>query len=444
MISRRLNLILAASGALAVTQLAYAVPFNSFDPRSMAMGGAGVAVGDAAMAPLFNPALLAVARKQDDFSMELPIVGARVYDPDNFKNSLDNFQNNNYTSTLDNIINSINSSGANSANLTSAANATDALSSALGTLSDKPIQGEVGLAMVVGIPSKTVGAALLVNGWGAAGGIVHYRDSQTLADFSQALNQLSACTTSACATGVYNSYPQFFDSSTGQVTFNTSQLKSSVDIQGAAIGEVGLSLAHEFTIGGETLAIGITPKMVKTVVFDYAADVQNANTSNFNNSDYTTTYSDANFDIGIAKNYDNGWRTGLVVKNVIGHTYDFMAVDPNTGIKTKTGATLKTSPQARVGVSYQNSWATVALDADLTKNDPAGFEDKSQYVALGAELNAWDWAQLRVGYRADLVNSARNVVSAGIGLSPFGVHLDLAVAGNSNEIGAALDFGFRF
>jgi hypothetical protein len=102
-------------------------------------------------------------------------------------------------------------------------------------------------------------------------------------------------------------------------------------------------------------------------------------------------------------------------------------------------------PQARIGVSHSNSWSTVALDVDLTKNSPTGFSDSTQYVAIGGELSAWGWAQIRAGYRMDMVNSDRSVYSLGLGLSPFRVvHLDLAVAGNDNEIGASFQFGVDF
>lgn len=59
---------LALVSALCLSSsVAFALPFNSFDPRSMAMGGAGVAVGSAGTAPFFNPALLAVTKDEDDF-----------------------------------------------------------------------------------------------------------------------------------------------------------------------------------------------------------------------------------------------------------------------------------------------------------------------------------------------------------------------------------------
>jgi hypothetical protein len=130
-----------------------------------------------------------------------------------------------------------------------------------------------------------------------------------------------------------------------------------------------------------------------------------------------------------------------VIKNIISQDYE--AKNIIDGEQSDTVVSLK--PQARAGVSHSTDWSTVAVDIDVTENEALdGVGDKSRYVAIGAELNAFDWAQIRLGYRADTVNSDRNVVSAGIGISPFGVHLDLAVAGNGDEVGAALQLGFRF
>jgi len=136
-----------------------------------------------------------------------------------------------------------------------------------------------------------------------------------------------------------------------------------------------------------------------------------------------------------------------VIKNIIPHTYGFKSIAPGaaSGSTQFTTGELNLKPQARVGASHTNSWSTVAMDLDLTSNAPAGLEKKSQYVSLGAELNAWDWAQLRLGYRANIKDSNRNVPSLGIGLSPFGVmHLDVAVAKSSKEIGASARLAFTF
>ncbi|MEK9711486.1 MAG: hypothetical protein VW258_02865, partial [Thalassolituus sp.] len=66
---------------------------------------------------------------------------------------------------------------------------------------------------------------------------------------------------------------------------------------------------------------------------------------------------------------------------------------------------------------------------------------------IGGELDAFGWAQLRAGYRTNLAGD-NNVVSLGAGVSPFGVHLDLAlmadIAKPEKEFGAAMEFGFYF
>lgn len=436
------------SALLASCGTSIAVPFNSFDPRSMAMGGAGVAVGDAKIAPFFNPALLTITSEEDDFTLALPIVGVRAYDPQDFATSLDNFQNGNYMTNLDASVNDYNAPGGQtSANLSAISGNTSTLSTQFTTLSDKPIQAELGAAMVVGIPSKSFGAAFYANGWGAAGGIVKYRDSQTLADLSYAMDTVASCQANpaqpVCATIPFDSrITPYYNAGTNQVTFNTNNLQSSVDIRGVALSEVGIALSREFTLADSAWGLGITPKMVSTTLFDYTADVNSGSTSNATDSDYTAKYSGFNFDLGLAKDHENGWRSGFVIKNVIPQNYDFKRIPAGAapGSAQITTGTLKLKPQARVGASHSTSWSTVAMDLDLTANDPAGFENKSQYLALGGELNAWGWAQLRAGYRANLKDTARNVTSVGVGLGP----LDVTVAGSGNEVGASIALGFTF
>lgn len=459
--------ILAAASLLGVSSTALALPFNSFDPRSMAMGGAGVAVGDAGMAPLFNPALLSIAHEEDDFSLVLPMVGARLYDPSNFLTSLDDFKNGNYVDSLNQSIANFNNAQ-NSGNLTTVSSNISILSTQLATLSDKPLQGEVGAGMVVGIPSKTFGMAFYANGWGAAGGVIKYRDNQLLQDFITVSNNVANAVLTGCGGTVNNSAPcltalqglqtdplinQYFNidvtnplNPSVTSTFNTNtNLQSKVEIQGVGLVEMGLALSHEFGEADAAWGLGITPKMVQVNLYEYNVHVNNFSSSNINGSDFTAKYSHINFDLGLAKQHGNGWRTGLVVKNIIPHTYNFKNAPTPGATPMPTGNTLKLKPQARVGASHTTSWSTVAMDLDLTTNDPAGLEKKSQYLALGAELNAWDWVQLRLGYRANLKDNKRNVPSVGLGLAPFGVfHLDVAVAKSSNEIGASARLAFTF
>ena len=431
------------SALLVGSSVASALPFNSFDPRSMAMGGAGVAMGDAAMAPFFNPALLAATKAKNNFSLVLPIVGARVYDPENFSTSVNNFQNGNYVSKLQASIDAFNLLTPTAAQATAVATDTTALNTQLATLDGKPVQAEFGAAMVIGIPSKKYGGAFFASGSGALGGVVNYRDGQTLTDLAQVATDVAACDGGDAAACSRAGASPYFNSTTGDFTFTTNQLQSKINIRGVAKAETGISLARKFTLINRTFSAGISPKIVKLLMFDFISDMNTG--LNLTGDDYRAEYTNFNFDFGVARDYKDGWRSGFVVKNVIPYSYDFKKAPTPGALPVATGATLKLKPQARVGASRKNKWSTVALDVDITRNDPVGLEDKSQYIALGGELNVLSWAKIRAGYRADIVNSKRNVASLGLGLALFKVvHVDIAAAGNKNEMGASFQLGVRF
>lgn len=130
-----------------------------------------------------------------------------------------------------------------------------------------------------------------------------------------------------------------------------------------------------------------------------------------------------------------------MIKNLIPQDYETVPIGENGLVET-----VSLEPQARVGVAYSGGFYTVAADLDLTENDPVGLEEGSRFLSVGGELDAWGWAQLRAGYRHDIVDSDRSTASVGIGLSPFNsaFHIDLAVAASDSSVGAGLRIGSRF
>lgn len=438
----RLNSQLLISALLLVSsQALFALPFNSFDPRIMAMGGAGVAVGDAATAPLLNPALLSVTKYSDDFSLILPTVGIRVADPKNLVDAVDQFQSGNYVLNLQTAVTALNTAIAVpdfAAISTSAADVSTritSLSTQLSNLSEKPIIQDGGVATVIGIPNKKFGLAFFANRTINTGGLFLYKDAATLA----ALSTVAACLSAAAAASDLAAV-----SACGALNFTLNTPQSTVTLRGAQTTEFGLAFSREYRINKQNIALGITPKLVQLLLYDIPIDINTPNGSNFGTTNYKANYSLINFDLGIAQNYRNNWRAGLVVKNIIPYTPEFKR-SPGPGLApVGTGETLKLRPQTRIGVSHTNKWSTVALDLDVYSNDPAGLEKRSQYLALGGELNTWNVAQIRLGYRLDLINKARDIASIGLGFSPFGVHADVAVAGNKTEVAASFQLGFRF
>jgi len=423
---------------------AISAPFSSFDPRSMAMGGAGVAVANPATAPFFNPALLSAANESDDFSVGIPVVGIRAYDPDDFVESVEDFQDNpailddNDDFVIDSHITAANAAiqamnlSLAATELTAIANDARELSKGLATVSDKVVGADAGAGLVVAIPSKNLGAALSISGWSAGGGIAHYRDAETLEGLADDMDAYAACIIGGCNLASLSF--EYVTVANGEVTFDaTTNVLSTVDIRAIAVTEVALSFAHEFTLLGSDLSIGVTPKYRSIRIFDYTADVDSAENDDFSAADHTEVYSDFNADVGVAKMFGDNWRAGLVVKNIISVSYE-----------SKQGNDIELLPQVRAGLAYQNSWMTAAADLDITKNDPVSFERETQFASFGVEFNAFDWAQLRAGYRANLADSVGNVASVGLGLSPLGVHFDVAVAASEDELGASAQFGFRF
>lgn len=532
---------------------ALALPFNSFDPRSMAMGGTGVAVDEPGTAPFFNPALLSADDNKRRYSVELPVIGVRLYDPAKMRDNLPTLSDNanaltasttplsnssttlsNNTATLTSSITNLSNVGTPtvatlatvSANLsavksnmttvsgdmaTVSSNSTtvqtnlDKVNNSLIALNNKPLQGEFGAAMVIGVPGKNYGMAFYANAWGAAGGTLLYKDATTVSNISGALgststalsnssalisatssaqttldaaiaalntantscqapNQASAACTTALAsaqtaltaaqtsltstsTSLSNNAATVTTAASTVTANNTAQ--SQIQLRGVLISETGVSISHGFVTRDQEWALGITPKYMQLQLFDALLSANNSGTTNnATGSDYLAKYSTLNFDLGVAKSYLNGWRTGVVAKNVIPQSFDFKRAPTAGATPVATGSVLKLNPQLRAGVSHENEWSTIAFDLDLTQNDPAGLENKSQYAALGGELSAFGWAQLRAGYRADMLNSARNVTSLGLGISPripyFKVHFDVAYAYNADEQGASLRLGMNF
>jgi hypothetical protein len=200
---------------------------------------------------------------------------------------------------------------------------------------------------------------------------------------------------------------------------------SSITLVGANIVEFGVSAARNFEYMGETFSIGVTPKLQSLTIFEDTLTLNNAEekigddpqayfTSN------TKSYITGNIDIGGAMTWDDVLRgditAGLVIKDLIPQTF-----------KSETGSEVSIGPKMRVGGAHVTRWSTLAVDLDITENQPLKYGAPTRYLALGAEFNAYNWFKLRAGYRNNLSLEDSHVVSTGLGLTPWGVGLDLSV-----------------
>ena len=415
-------LLVCAAGA------AQAMPFGIFDPRSMAMGGTGVSSGTAGNASYYNPALLAAARPKDRFAFEM-MFAARVADPDKLQDDLDSMESSgNNLSTALNQFNQASTLAQQQAAAGQLASALGSFQSSLQTVNNKALEGNLFASpLTVGVPGKDLGWAIHAGVRADFGAKLFFdpNDNALLTSYQNAAQTYANSGNPADLLALF----ALGDANTdGQL--DDPNYQSHVDVRGAAFGEFGVSLAHEFQ-EWDKLAVGITPKYVRVYTFDYTVNPQRSEiTIDKGRKDYAS----GNFDIGLAKDFGSGFRAGLVGKNMIPRTYT-----------TVLGNDIDVKPQLRAGASHHTSWTTVALDLDLTENKPLAFDKPTRYAGIGAELNAWDILYLRAGYRADLTGNYKGIPSVGLGLSIFGFHLDAAVAGRSKEdVMAAVQIGLRF
>jgi hypothetical protein len=214
-------------------------------------------------------------------------------------------------------------------------------------------------------------------------------------------------------------------------------LDSKAHIIAVALTEVAISVSREFDFSGKQVAIGITPKLQRIDVYDYIVSVD-SEVDGDAISDFGVNKNGFNLDIGASTRFgkiEQG-TAGIVVKNLMSNS-----------LVSINGQKVEIKPQLRAGVLYQAfGWVNLAADLDLIENEPVAFEEPSQFFALGVEADVFGFMQLRGGFRTNIAASGQQVVSGGVGLSPFSLfHMDLGLYANTSdpkkEVGAVFEFG---
>ena len=412
----------------------HAASFGVFDPRSLAMAGTGVSSAGSASAAYYNPALLSAVEENNDFTLLIPTIGVRFYDPQKFIGSLEDYQDDKFETTFNNTVDKFNALTdpadklAESANVTAAA---QQLLNGLKTLDDKILDFEIHGGVSLAVPNKTLGIGIIGTGRLMGGVVLDITDADT--DLIQKYIDVFEFVSTSGASGTADE--DVYHDATDEYVDPEGKLTSKAFLRGAKVIESGVALAHEFE-SLESLSIGIMPKSVSVTTFDYDIGVENAGFDDDAVDNGQLEYTNTNFDLGFAKALTRHWKMGFVIKNVLKKEY-----------KTVLGNTIVIRPQKRIGISHHTNWTTLAVDLDLDKNESIGLTgETTQYAAVGMELDL-SLVQLRVGTRHNLKaagNVQDNTISAGIGLYIFGLHADLGVAVNDDELEFAAQLGLEF
>ncbi len=407
---------LGLAAALLAVQV-QAAPFGPFGPRDLAMGGTGTAAAGAASAAHYNPALLAFARERERFALALPAV-LRLADPDDLRGAVDDFQAARYIPDFRDAVEAFNASPQPFAVKAAGplgdrvVQAAQRLVNALPTLSGKALEGEGHLALALAVPRAGWGLAL-TGSLRALGGAELSIAQQDIDNFNAVIRGLQA------------KDPSGITQAGRLIDFSSGQLMASALLgRGAVLGEGGLTLARAFGAKGRRAAVGLTPKLVRVETFDYAVNLETADLSV---DQGRKGYTGFNLDAGLALGEGEGWRAGLVARDLLRKRY-----------RTALGNELRLRPQLRAGLAYRWRRAVLAADLDLTRNDPVGLDSATRFASLGGEWDLGGHLQLRAGLRHDLEGHLDTAYGAGLGLSVLGLHLDVAAMASGKELGAAL------
>ncbi|WP_428240161.1 conjugal transfer protein TraF [Gynuella sp.] len=254
---------------------------------------------------------------------------------------------------------------------------------------------------------------------GDSGSVAAYDAAQT--DFSNAVNAVDNANTSngVFVNGDYD----------GVTQLNTDDFKSSVDLVGVWVTELSFAMGRDFKIAEEEFSGGAAVKMQKITVFEkniIYSEIENDASQAVDEAvnENQKEYYRFNADLGVVKSFDyKGQITaGLVIKNIV--PWD---------LESNSGQTIKLRPQVRIGAAHQTRFTTLVADLDVTENKPMDIGVATRYLSLGAEVNAYDWAAFRIGYKNNLSESDSSAVSLGLGLTPFGVGFDVSVWGSPSD-----------
>ncbi|ENM5785556.1 conjugal transfer protein TraF [Vibrio metoecus] len=378
---------LAVAIAMAASSTAFATNLV-MDARGAGMGNTGVSTADYLLAPYYNPALSAVYRKKDSFGVLIPTIGVRAEDKDSSLTTIDDLQDS---------INQFERLGAGAATQDNI----DQLNRYLDDLADdKPLAVTAGIGLAVALPMDAVSLNFFTRGYAEVIGKANVADK-----------------TGNTANDVQSRYEN-----------------SDVDLTAFGYTEVGIAIAKQVVLAGQTVALGVTPKVQQLRTYQQNVSVKSFDLDDYDKSEVKDNA--FNLDMGAVWLLDQ-YRLGVVAK-------DLFAKDIQTMNKNNT---YKLDTQVTVSASYVSNFFVAAIDLDVTKQRRFnGDNDDTQFMRFGIEGNAWNWAQLRAGYEVDLQNSLANSVSVGLGISP-GDFVNLDFAGSyagDNQFGLSANIAFTF
>lgn len=357
-----------------------------FDARSMGRGGVGLTMGEYNQA-ILNPALINHFDEDDEFSFALN-AGVFASDKDDMLQATEDAQD---------AIDALEENAA-----PSLADVNDA-NEQLKNLSGRVVQADVGTSLLIGIPNKSLPAAVVVRGKLSFGAVVDYDENDAL---------VLAAIDAGLAT--------------------QDDLQSSITASAVAVTEGGFMFGHK----ANGLELGATLKAQQVELISYTANVANFDEGDIADGDLSEKSSSVNVDLGASL------RLGEKGEFVVAGTVENLVPQSFDG---PLDTEYEMEPVVTAAVGYGNTYFKAEANMDLTTRNGYDLLADTQFVRVGVEFSAGRHLHLRAGYRSDLEDNVSDVTTLGLGITPFDrFNIDLSgMIGQGETLGAALQIGFK-
>lgn len=407
---------LALAVALCASSTAALAAPQSFNTaRSLGMGGTGVAIAHPATANMANPAMLASKHHDwsNDFGLIIPSVSARYADEEEVIDQIEDIQDS---------IDSYNDLSGMSPTMAQAEARN--LYDQLDALKGDTMRADAAAGLSLAIPGERLAVGVFTN----ASLRVTARGNISDADLNRLQDAIDGTDLSSL----------------------DGDLESSGHALASAVIEAGVSLGRSFDLGLENpVQLGVSPKYVQLRTYQYTQLIDDFDEDDFDDGDYESTKSGFNLDLGAAYAFgeEQQWNAGVAVKNLIPMELD----SEFSTAKGEEEHTLELNPMVTAGIAHTGEYHVVTAEAELTERKAFGHGDDTQWVAVGAEFDAFRFAQLRLGARQNIASNDDNSgieedtqFTAGVGLSPFGARLDIAGLVSDADVGGSIELGVAF
>ncbi|KAB0480624.1 conjugal transfer protein TraF [Vibrio sp. IB15] len=372
--------LLAAS--IAFASLPISAANYAIEARGDAMGGVGVVSANFLTAPFYNPALVAIYRRNDDMGMITPSFGGNYNDPNDMKSNIDSVIDASNTADLDAALNKLDGNQANV---------------------------ELGGVVAFALPNQFVAANL----------------------FAKAYTE-SFATPDVYTTG----------SDTDKVELSTVEAVSiGVAEVGLSLAKYQTFMGQHISFGITPKIQRIYTYNYIASVNDYdLSDVrENSNGETAFNMDAGALWFFGPFRVGVA-------ATNLFSRDIETKDTTRTLTSSTSGATHQVGGkyAYQLEPVYTVGAGIVSDYFSLSVDYDLNETEKfTSFDDNEQMIRVGTEVDLLRQMQLRAGYYKNLAYSdSEGTITAGIGLSPLNLfQLDLSANyTNENAMGASINF----